>query len=683
MGKNRPFGAFARTSLIAVLLFCMVATSAVASAATSAVSGEIQPTLRLADYRAVSITNGNVSIPGWNQTPVGPGLSLPAQTRLLELRPGEGLVDISITAESGEWLGSVPYGWDRDLTTSSDPSQYQDIQSATQHDSLGCRPVQVVDQLTVGETRYALLMVLPVVVEDNHLTAVTSVTIGVGERVVEESDLLSPEFVLSKRSGNAGRSSSGEEYLIVTSELLREPFETLAEYRRRLGVRTRVVVVDEFIAGHTGRDTAEQLREALKGFYADGGRYLLLGGDETQLPVRYAYHYATYTQPTMENLQVCDLYFADLTGEWEVDGDGVWGEPYHDAPDVVPELYVGRLPFGDPAEVDSYVAKVIAYETNPGDGDCAYLGNAFFFSSDQMRDYDVDGQHNYIAQAYPPQMQIDTTHGVELESGVSESPTNLTPDQLAPTLSQGYGIVNIIAHGSGSGFIVRSSGYNNFPKAYMSTSAGEDSTPTVAPLESGSRSGFYYSLACSNGGFDRDQPPLSEPEPSLVQTLLAMDSGGAVGMVAYSRWGWVGLSHKLQAAFFESLFAHPELPAVAAMYESKASYYGLRDLVYGQNYFGDPLLRVYTAVPERLSLAVKEVASGVTVTATADSAPVAGLEVNMSAGGDVLMTTVTDGNGEALFAYEFSLGAEYCFAAQAVHFTTVQRSYLPKCSDRC
>ncbi|MCH8811559.1 MAG: DUF3500 domain-containing protein, partial [Gemmatimonadetes bacterium] len=78
---------------------------------------------------------------------------------------------------------------------------------------------------------------------------------------------------------------------------------------------------------------AEKLRNYLMQSHADGTEYLLLAGDETLLPIRYAYHRSVSEMPPMELLQVCDLYFADLTGQWDLDNDGIWGESMHDRPD--------------------------------------------------------------------------------------------------------------------------------------------------------------------------------------------------------------------------------------------------------------------------------------------------------------------------------------------------------------
>ena len=39
-----------------------------------------------------------------------------------------------------------------------------------------------------------------------------------------------------------------------------------------------------------------------------------------------------------------DYYYADLTGNWDYDGDGFYGERGQDTVDFTPEVIVGRIP---------------------------------------------------------------------------------------------------------------------------------------------------------------------------------------------------------------------------------------------------------------------------------------------------------------------------------------------------
>ncbi|MBD3402218.1 T9SS type A sorting domain-containing protein [candidate division GN15 bacterium] len=527
-------------------------------------------------------------------------LSLPVQHVVVELIEGESIEDITWKAVGQQLLGVVAPERMVDMPTAADPDRRDRIAAAATERTLGRQPVYVIGERSVRASRYAELLIFPIAVDQSgQLLAGGSIQINIAGRAIAPDELRPITSVLSeasvRRTAEGITVGSSPDYLIVTSEPFVPLLQRLARYKIETGYRAGVVSIESITASTGGRDEAEQLREYLKAFHANGGAYVLLAGDETILPVRYAYHYNAYSQPALEMLQLCDLYFADLTGEWDVDNDGVWGERSHDQPDLTPELLVGRLPCADSMEFANYIDNLIAYETEAGGLDRGWLERTLYYSSDQMRDDGGSGQHHYIAGAFPQSFIIDTSVAVEQSSGNDPVPDNLSGAEIPGALADGYGIVQVLAHGRSDGYIVRSSGYNEWPKAYMLTAPESGAHGCLDSTLTAGKPAFWYSLACDNGGFDQDRPPFGGGR-SMVQHLLGA-ADGAIGMVAYSRWGWVNSSHLLQRAFFDSLFAHPDDPAVVAMYRSKQSLPYYRDLLYGQNYYGDPTVRVYTSAP--------------------------------------------------------------------------------------
>jgi hypothetical protein len=187
---------------------------------------------------------------------------------------------------------------------------------------------------------------------------------------------------------------------------------------------------------------------------------------------------------------------------------------------------------------------------------------------------------------------------------------------------------------------------------------------------------FYYSLACDNGGFDYDQPPFNSTNVNLCE-YLPFRPGGAVGLVAYSRWGWVGSSHLLQRSFFDSLFANPNEPAVAAMYGSKSVYHYYRDLVYGQNYFGDPTMRVYTAVPSELSISIDMTEGGLQATVISDGSKLRNCTVHLSLGSNNLGSFLTDNSGRVDIDYNFQPDSVYTITAVSPGHNVSMASFVP------
>ena len=611
---------------------------------------------------------------------IGSNLQLACRTFFIELQANESsslLQYYQTGREPVAWVAPTGIGADR---VTSDGDNYMDVTSPVLDRGLGRRAIYIDGDIEKAGSRFVRLSVFPATIDpDGTLYFSGSVTIYIDNRHIDSDDLLESlpreeSFTAFKGATGNALSTGGPEYIIITSRSLAAPLEELADYKTSVGIPAEVAFIEDILSRQSGRDDAERLREYLKIFHADGGRYVLLAGDETVIPVRYAHHNSSETQPPLAAQQICDLYFADLTGDWDTDGDNVWGEVAIDGADLQPELLVGRLPFNRLEEAANYVTKLIEYETNPGRGESNYLNRAMFFSSDEMRDYTDGGQHYRIAQAYPTSFDIDTVSGVEASAGDDPSPHNLSASDVMPVLSDGYGIVNIIAHGRTDGFGVRTSGYNNWPKSYFLSQTGETEHGSCDSLLSNQKTSFYYSLACDNGAFDMDQPPFNQNNPNLVQKLMGLDGAGAVAFVAYSRWGWISTSHFLQKTFFDSLFAHPDRPAIEAMNASKAVYYYYRDLNYGQNFFGDPSLKIYTDVPHTLKVETSTDSGNVLVTVTSQGNPVMGCELIISRPGVILSRRTTDADGRAQLSFESS-GETITLAAVKTGFT-VNRDIL-------
>ena len=624
---------------------------------------------------------GQIEYRGFEATSVGFALTLPSRTYYVALGLGESAESMSYEVTDSEPLGYLSgEALEHDIPTGKIQVGGVNLASTFAESDLGRKAVEVVDVFEIDQNRHAGLMVFPVTVgADGAVQLNKAITIRLG------TEILAPERMLTELPGVEFRSlesplatlSGGDapiDYVIITSPELAMPLQRLAVYKNSTGYRSEVRFIDDILLSQTGRDEAEKLRNYLVQFYLDGGRFVLMAGDHTVLPIRYAYHRAVDTIPHLGVQQVCDLYFADLTGEWDQDNDNVWGERTDDQADLIPELWVGRLPFNSIEQFDAYVDKLIAYETEPGGDDRSYLSKAFFFSSDQMRDYSGGGQHARIALAYPDHFDIDTANGVELDRGDDPDPHNVVPCELEEVLSEGYGIVNIIAHGSGTLFEVRTSVYNQFPKTRFTTDTTSSANGAISHLAPNGRTSLYYSLACDNGAFDYDYP---ESASNLVVTTLALPDAGAIAFVANSRWGWVGSSHLLQRAFFDSAFAHPDRPAVAAMYDSKLRYHYVRDVVYGQNFYGDPTLIMYDDVPGELTVEVYAENGAWDIDVSATGKPVANCLVVLSDTLGIVERIGTDDQGHVTIWADYEPLNSYTVAAVKPGFTIELKAFVP------
>ncbi len=644
------------------------------------VEAENQATLMLSpDLVSADVSTGTFDYPSFPKITVSGGLRLSAQVVFVPLSSDQHADDVTYQSTT-DTLGVIPAGNLTDIPTSLEPERYDAIVTRAAVNRPGQSAVEVIDETTIAGERYARVLIFPVSVDANGLVSFNrEVSVRVGGILLTSQQLLTAEAAASIATATPELTSggSGPEYLIVTTSILTPAIQRLADFKIALGITTEVRLVDDMVAAQTGRDTAERLREALKAAYQSGTRYVLLAGDETLLPVRYAYPYTVTPPPTFDETPICDLYFADVNGDWNADNDDQWGERYFDQVDQTPELMVGRLPFSTLVEAENYVEKLIVYETDPGRGNRSYLENVMFFCSDQMRDTSYGLQHQYVAAGFSGELSVDTITGLEQSTGDDPSPTNLAAPEMVGVLDAGYGFVNVLAHGAAGQFAVKTAKYNTSPKSCIVTDSTIPGHGPITELMPNDYTGFWYSAACDNGAFDMDLPPYPYPSPSLVQTLLGLRRAGAVAMIAYSRYGWVALSYLQQRTFVDSLFAHPDRPAIEAFYAEKAVHASYRDLVYGQNFYGDPTLHIYTSAPQPLVTQTHLDGTDLMVRVVSAGTPVAGAKIIVSSNGICQGQYITGMSGEVNLAQSLTGASAFTIAAVKSGYSSNLLTYIP------
>ena len=422
-----------------------------------------------------------------------------------------------------------------------------------------------------------------------------------GEEVPDFASVRGGAMLSGADSGDSG----SPEYLVITSPGLRSAFSSLVSWKTKKGIGASVVSIDSILWSHSGRDDAEKLRNFLIEAYQNGTNWVLLGGDEDVVPIRYAYPSNTSTTPLTTDQQICDLYFSDIDGEWDLDDDGIWGEPNQDSPDIYPDLFVGRVPCDNAAEASAFVEKLLSYEQNPGNGQTDYLTRALWTSSDQMKDWDGGaGQESILSQFIPSHFYQDLTNLAESPTGDAPNPIGPGGETCVDVMNQGWGIIGVLAHGKSSGYVAKSHLTNSSPKSWVSSLAGQNDGHGHMPnLQNQSKYGIMYSISCSQSAIDVDKYPYLGGEPSMGEFYPLASQKAGVAFLGYSRWGWVSVSQKLFEEFLQNLFAgEPGNHIGVAEALSRCAYPGYRDIDYGHNLFGDPEMPVWTNSPATLTV---------------------------------------------------------------------------------
>jgi hypothetical protein len=171
--------------------------------------------------------------------------------------------------------------------------------------------------------------------------------------------------------------------IITTNEVVRGSRE-LADFvtsKQSRGFTVGVFTQDNW-GGGIGDTAAENLRGWLQANYQSRGiEYVLLIGnphpDDGDVPMKMLW---PRSNQTTYQESPSDYYYADLTGNWDLDGDGFFGEWQGDfgtgGVDRNYDVLVGRIPYyGQMGDLDHILAKIIAFE-NESQGETTWRRNA-------------------------------------------------------------------------------------------------------------------------------------------------------------------------------------------------------------------------------------------------------------------------------------------------------------------
>ena len=195
------------------------------------------------------------------------------------------------------------------------------------------------------------------------------------------------------------RLNQTHDYLIITTNAIESSSTKLTDfvsYLANQGHLPLVITEDEFgnLTGQSPNGTAEKIREWLKNNYiASSIEYVLLIGNSDpggDVPMKMCW---PRSDESTNRETPTDYFYANLTGNWDQDGDGFFGEYSDDRKpggvDFMNDVYVGRTPvYSGVADLDSVLAKFITYGNEL---DLTWRQNALLPLS--FSDSSTDGAH--------------------------------------------------------------------------------------------------------------------------------------------------------------------------------------------------------------------------------------------------------------------------------------------------
>ncbi|MCW3136830.1 MAG: C25 family cysteine peptidase [Methanophagales archaeon] len=344
------------------------------------------------------------------------------------------------------------------------------------------------------------------------------------------------------------------DYIIVTTKYIVHNSNKLDDFVNYLhGKEFSVKVVTEDDYGNDkGQQRAINIRNWLKEHYINYGiKYVLLIGNpdpddpstlDTYGSIPMMMCWPRHGSKEDEEAPT-DYFYADLTGDWDSDGDGFFGEYGEDNVDFAPEVYVGRIPVynNDVDTLDSILTKIMNYRDRYSGEDWRYrilmpVAITNYRNEDNSKCERTDGLDlpTYVIENILPS---PWNHFVLYErAGLDPVPVyapyynkSLTKYNVINEWSKGYGAVFWRAHGNKDGAYrkvwINDDG-DGIPESdemslpFFFTSQDTDSL-------NDSRPAFTYQCSCLNG--------YPEYSSNLGYSLLKR---GAVATVSASRSSW-------------------------------------------------------------------------------------------------------------------------------------------------
>lgn len=367
------------------------------------------------------------------------------------------------------------------------------------------------------------------------------------------------------------------EYLIICLDQHIDEYEVLKNWKMRKGIRTEIVSQQAVLANYPGRDDPEKIRNCIKDYYLNRSTtWVLLTLSAPKAKIRGCY---CRVGGTVDDGIPCDLYFADMDGDWNADGDAYWGET-DDGADLYPDVFVGRISANTGLQASTVVEKILTYEgynSLPTDYQLKMLFLAEY--ADEQTDGAVSKNmidNESVSARFDPITKL------------YESSGNLNHYSAMEALNSGMGIINHDGHGNVN---------------ILSIGPSVLRTEDMQSLTNAPRYSVFYTLACLPGNFEN-------PLGCFARGFLEATNGGGF-FIGNSRYGWYWPGHPgygtgdvFDREFFKSLFVRNfdnlgVVHADAKIQRIPWSTYDNADrwTQFTSNLFGDPETPVWKDTP--------------------------------------------------------------------------------------
>lgn len=385
------------------------------------------------------------------------------------------------------------------------------------------------------------------------------------------------ELISIDEPSDLRNTSLGADFVIITHESFIEAASSLKNLRESVdGLSTIIVnITDVFDEFSGGRYDPTAIRDFLKYAYDNWTTrpyYVLLFGDGDYDYRNILTNDDSNWIPTYQTAEIVELDNRTV--------DDWFG--YVNGADRIPDLVVGRIPVRTTAEAETFVDKLVQYESSSSLG--SWRNKFVMVADDELltggrpssetihtRDAE-DIAENYV----PPRFDVKKIYLMEypvvLDASASAIRKPSASESLLNEINDGSLVVNFVGHGN--------------PRLWTHERVLLDSRD-AEKIQNGNKYIFFITATCDFGRFD---DPL---EQSFAERLLVMENRGAIGLLSSARLVYASPNADFNRSFVEELFrGAPSAPVGEAMRIAKINTFtaGVNNEKF--HILGDPTLRL-------------------------------------------------------------------------------------------
>ena len=386
------------------------------------------------------------------------------------------------------------------------------------------------------------------------------------------------------------------QYVIITNEALEGAsgpwnFQALRDARIAQGISATIVTTEWIYANYNGTrpdggsDNQTRIRNFLIDAYQSWGtEYVLLGGTNSIVPAR-KFKVQAYSGGPTTTMPV-DMYYGCVDPSactFDHDADGDYGEPTDGEGggdvDLSAEIYVGRAPVENAAELQNFIKKTLTYASTYSEylsrivmvGEYLGFGGPSQYAKNSMEQIRLGGDYDdYFTYGFENHPQPDF-YDFNTSTNLYDADGTWPKSELINLMNEGEHVFNHLGHAN----------YTYDMKLYTSDLASLTNTDYF----------FAYSQGCMPGGFDTTN--------CFAEVITSMEYGAfAVVMNARSGWGkhnsTDGPSQRFARHFWDAALGEDMLEMGRMNQDSKEDNLWdinggcIRWCYYELNLFGDP-----------------------------------------------------------------------------------------------